>query len=401
MNSFTIGCAQSLPVSTTTNNQCAFSNTFTTLRARGLSQHPASTPTSVVSIDSEGTIAVSGSLADSLPIATPTLLGVMYGALPVNSYNSSLSLGYGAEAPGTWSIALGNSILTKAEDLSLCNVAVGSQNFQNLTTGSFNTAIGQYSSASITTGINNVTLGYSAGGGADGFQTGSNNIAIGYSVANSTTGVSNSIMLGSGATSGVSNEFMISNIGHFNIPSLTTSANGSGTLLQYGGANADWVEASGGIYNSVEKIDTAISNINSEISTLQSNSSVNLTSLFTPTFSSEVNCTTTNINSGYSWYGEDFYNIYMLFTLYVTGSSISSFSVDISGIVGEYNTAFTLTAIVSVSGGTSLYHTVAWSFNSSASATISLSFTSSTTNEGYYVPDGTYTVSLHSWGILL
>jgi len=55
----------------------------------------------VVSIDSEGTIAVGGSLADSLPIATPTLLGVMYGALPVNGYNSSLSLGYGTEVPGT------------------------------------------------------------------------------------------------------------------------------------------------------------------------------------------------------------------------------------------------------------------------------------------------------------
>jgi len=35
-------------------------------------------------------------IVDSLPIATPTLLGVMYGALPVSGYNSSLSLGYGA-----------------------------------------------------------------------------------------------------------------------------------------------------------------------------------------------------------------------------------------------------------------------------------------------------------------
>jgi len=263
-------------------------------------------------------------------------------------------------------------------------------------------------------------LQHDAGGGGSGFVIGSNNIAIGYSAANSTndaavsnniyigpntatsaTGVSNSIMLGSGATSGVSNEFMICNIGHFNIPALTTLADGTGILLQYGGANTDWVEALGGTYNLVEKIDTAISNINSEISTLQSNSSVNLTSPFTLTFSSEVNCTTTNINSGYSWNGEDFYNLYMLFTLDVTGSSINSFSIDISGIVGEHNTAFTLMVIVSVSGGISLYHTVAWGFFSSASATISLSFTSSTMNEGYYVPDGTYTVSLHSWGILL
>jgi len=84
MNSFTIGRIQSSPVSTMTDNQCTFSNTFTTLRARGLSQHPAGTANSVVSIDSEGTIAVGGSLVDSLPIATPTFLGIMYGAPPVN-----------------------------------------------------------------------------------------------------------------------------------------------------------------------------------------------------------------------------------------------------------------------------------------------------------------------------
>jgi len=60
MNSFTIGRIQSLLVLTTTDNQCTFSNTFTTLRARGLSQHPAGTATLVVSIDSEGTIAIGG-----------------------------------------------------------------------------------------------------------------------------------------------------------------------------------------------------------------------------------------------------------------------------------------------------------------------------------------------------
>jgi len=144
MNSFTIGCVQSLPVSTTTDNQCAFSNTFTTLRARGLSQHPAGTATSVVSIDSDGVIAVGGSLADSLPIATPTLLGVMYGSPPAaNDPNSSLSLGYDAIAAGQWSIAIGKDVLTSAEGSSQCNVAIGSYNLKNLTTGQYNTAIGQ------------------------------------------------------------------------------------------------------------------------------------------------------------------------------------------------------------------------------------------------------------------
>jgi len=99
-------------------------------------------------------------------------------------------------------------------------------------------------------------LGYEAGGGystTDRFQTGSNNIAIGNFAASGTNdvassnniyiglstitsaaGVSNSIMLGSGATSGVSNEFMISNIDHLNIPSLTTSTDGTGVFIAMG-----------------------------------------------------------------------------------------------------------------------------------------------------------------------
>jgi len=71
-------------------------------------------------------------------------------------------------------------------------------------------------------------------------------------------------MLGSGAASGIS-EFMINNICHLNIPALTTLADGTGILLQYGGANADWVEASGGTYNSVEKIDMIISTIQGQL----------------------------------------------------------------------------------------------------------------------------------------
>jgi hypothetical protein len=172
--------------------------------------------------------------------------------------NSSLSLGYGSQAAGTWSIAIGNNILTNAEGSTACNMEVGSGNLQNLTTGCFNTAISQNSSTAITTGDYNVTIGYDAGGGGNGFVTSDNNIAIGYSSGNSTndavatnniyigtntgtstTGVSNSIMLGSGAALGVSNEFMINNIHHLNIPALTTSADGTGILLQYGGADTD------------------------------------------------------------------------------------------------------------------------------------------------------------------
>jgi len=106
----------------------------------------------------------------------------------------------------------------------------------------------------------NIAIGYFAGSGTNDALV-SNNIYIGPNTATSTTGVSNSIMLGSGATSGVSNEFMISNIDHLNIPSLTTSTDGTGTLLQWGGANVGWIQASGGTYNTVSKIDSAISAI--------------------------------------------------------------------------------------------------------------------------------------------
>jgi len=242
----------------------------------------------VVSINSEGTIAVSGSLADSLPIATPTSLGIMYGAPPSpTKINSSLSLSYNAIAGGTWSVAIGNDVLTSADSSSQCNVSIGSLNLTSLTSGQHNSAIGQGSMVNLTMGSGNTGLGYQAGGGygsGNGFLTGSNNIAIGYfagsgtddavatnniyigpNTATSATGVSNSIMLGSGATLGVSNEFMINNVNHLNIPALTTSADGTGILMQYGGANADWVKASGGTYNSVEKIDMIISTIQGQL----------------------------------------------------------------------------------------------------------------------------------------
>jgi len=110
---------------TTTNNHCAFSNTFTTLRARGLSQHPTNTSTLVISIDNDCIIVVGGSIVDSLPNPTPTTLGVMYGIPPTSSVSLSLSLGYGSEATGTWSIATGNNVLVSTEASLLCNVAVG------------------------------------------------------------------------------------------------------------------------------------------------------------------------------------------------------------------------------------------------------------------------------------
>jgi len=125
----------------------------------------------------------------------------MYGTLPLTTYvNSSLSLGANAIAAGKWSIAIGNDVLTSTEPASLCHVALGSYNLQNLTMGQYNTAIGQGLMHNSMRGSINVALGYEASNSYDstnGFQTGSNNIAIGYfagSRANDTV-VSNKIYI--------------------------------------------------------------------------------------------------------------------------------------------------------------------------------------------------------------
>jgi len=141
---------------------------------------------------------------------------------------------------------------------------------RNLMTGSSNVALGYEAGSSYESnegfqmGSNNIAIGNFAGSGSNDVAV-SNNIYIGPSTYNSATGVSNSIMLDSGVTLGVSNELMINNIHHLNIPALTTLANGTGILLQYGRANTDWVEALGGTYNLVEKIDMIISNIQGQL----------------------------------------------------------------------------------------------------------------------------------------
>jgi len=210
MNSFTIGCVQSLLVLTTTNNQCAFSDTFTTLRARGLSQHPAGTATSVVSIDSEGTIAIGGSagatnllteagqlltsnrtesvaldvgttsqvltannsVADgiewaNLPAATSTSLGIVYGVALSTPDLGDYNIGYGPGAPnpatsGYQNIAVGNGALSAVTDGN-ANMAVGASCLAACTTGSYNNAIGPGALQNLTTAGNNICIGYQSG----------------------------------------------------------------------------------------------------------------------------------------------------------------------------------------------------------------------------------------------
>jgi len=90
----------------------------------------------------------------------------------------------------------------------------------------------------------------------------------------------------------------------------------------------------------------------------------------------------------------------MLLALDVSGSSISSFSVDVSSFPATYNTSETPTAVVCVSGGSPVTHTAKWTFSGN-SATLNLSFNGSLTQLGYYLGSGTYNISLHTWGLVL
>jgi len=68
---------------------------------------------------------------------------------------SNMQVYHNAITAGTWSTAIDNNVLAATESTSQCNIAVGTENLQNLTTSSFNTAIGQKSSTKIKTGGKN------------------------------------------------------------------------------------------------------------------------------------------------------------------------------------------------------------------------------------------------------
>jgi len=62
-----------------------------------------------------------------------------------------------------------------------------------------------------------------------------------------------------------------STVTHLEIPSLVTSADGTGTIMQWGGSEKSWVLASGGTFNSVSKIDTAVSTLQSYVVSNETN----------------------------------------------------------------------------------------------------------------------------------
>jgi len=90
----------------------------------------------------------------------------------------------------------------------------------------------------------------------------------------------------------------------------------------------------------------------------------------------------------------------MLFSLDVTATGISSFSVDVSTFPAIFNMSVTLTAIISVSGPSAVSHNATWAF-SGVNATLNLTFTGFLVGNVAYVATGTYTISLHTWGLVL
>jgi len=239
MNSFTIGRIQSLLASTTTDNQCPFSNTFTTLSARGLSQHPASTVTSVISIDGDSTIAVGG-LARAANLLTEA------GQLLTSDGTKEVSF----DVETTSQVLTANS--SAANGIEWANLPItpaGSANY------------GVIIGTTPPNGTGTISIGYGAGS----INSNATNCIIIGTNSNCGSGASNTIILGTGTSTSVSNEFNLPQIDDFNIPNLTTLANGTGTQVQYGGTKSSWVQASGGTYNSVEKIDTIISTIQGQL----------------------------------------------------------------------------------------------------------------------------------------
>jgi len=218
----------------------------------------------------------------NLPAATSTTPGVVYGTYIETSVSSLYNIGYGPSAlnpatSGYQNVAAGNVALS-AVTTGDANMAVGADALVTCTTGNYNNAVGPGALQNLTTTNNNIGIGYQSGyvsigdgnicigyQAREGVTTTSNNIIIGGLANIGSDTVADSIVLGANAVCSNSNECFLASFDHLNVPSLTTFADGTGTLVQYGGANTGWVQASGGTYNLVKKIDTIISTIQCQL----------------------------------------------------------------------------------------------------------------------------------------
>jgi len=148
------------------------------------------------------------------------------------------------------------------------NFGVGPSVFDDLTTGTQNTAIGNLAAGGpykVSTGSGNVMVGYNSGGSC---ESGSNNTFLGTNTQfkPGISSINGSIALGSNAIINDYNQLMVaSNITSFNISGLTASTgSGEGTILEFDSSGN--ILPSAGTYNTVSKIDTEFSSLQSSVS---------------------------------------------------------------------------------------------------------------------------------------
>jgi hypothetical protein len=142
------------------------------------------------------------------------------------------------------------------------NLGVGPNVFTQLTTGTDTVAIGSGASSgnySLTTGSGNVMLGANSGGGC---VTGSNNTLLGYNTSMLASYILGSIALGAGTKTTGYNQLMVApNVTAFNIAGLAAlTGTGTGTILEFDLAGN--VLPTAGTYKTVASIDTAIAAVN-------------------------------------------------------------------------------------------------------------------------------------------
>jgi len=149
------------------------------------------------------------------------------------------------------------------------NFGVGPGVLGNLTTGTQNTVVGNWEDAlpyTITSGSNNTFTGYNTGNSC---EQGSNNTFVGANaqLQPGQTLFSGSIALGAGVEITNSDQFVVaSNVTSFIIPGLAASTgSGEGTILEFDSSGN--IIPSAGTYNTVSKIDTELSSLQSSVNT--------------------------------------------------------------------------------------------------------------------------------------
>jgi cytoskeletal protein CcmA (bactofilin family) len=111
-----------------------------------------------------------------------------------NVTNAKLGLNAGS---GTNNNGIGNGVFSSVSFSGSDNNAIGTNSLANLVTGDRNTAFGHASYATLTDGSWNTAIGHQAGGS---LLSGSRNICVGHYANLNGSNLSNSIVIGSGAT---------------------------------------------------------------------------------------------------------------------------------------------------------------------------------------------------------